>query len=299
MGIDLRRCRPLLGTLVEITIRSHKSSGVDAIVDAAFDEIAQVHRLMSFHDDDSDVTRFNRSEFGTDVQLDPRTYDVLRLASELHFFSAGAFDINVASHLRRHGLLPGLPSDSSVGQSSTGDGVSLLPDYFARKTRSNVSIDVGGIAKGYAVDRAIALLRDQGVGSALVNAGGDLAVLGGQAWPITVRDPRAPDRVLCEIALASSAVASSGGLFDPISGVLQGRHSIVDPSTGMPSADLAGATVYASSCMLADALTKVVMLKGEDSHAILTRYDASALAVSTSGHVLCTPDWPRGAEHAA
>ena len=299
MGSEVRRCRPLLGTLVEITVAAEASPGLEHVIEAAFAEIAQIHRLMSFHEEASDVTRFNRSELGADVRVDPRTYEVLRVASELHALTAGAFDVAVAGHLQRMGLLPGIPLEKSEEPTRSDGGIMLLPDNLIRKTRPDVAIDMGGIAKGYAVDRAIALLQHAGVRSALINAGGDLAVLGAEPQHISIRDPRSPERMLCEIVLADRAVASSAGIFDPISGELQGRHSIVDPSRGVPVGDLAGATVCASSCMIADALTKVVMLMGEGSLAVLAHYGAAALAVSSSGDVLCTPDWPSAAAHAA
>jgi FAD:protein FMN transferase len=102
----VRRARPLLGTFVEIAVSGASPEGMDAAVDAAFDAVATVHGLMSFHDDGSDVSRLNREAFAGPVTVHPWTFEVLAAALDLHRRSAGVFDVAVAPVLQELGLLP-------------------------------------------------------------------------------------------------------------------------------------------------------------------------------------------------
>jgi thiamine biosynthesis lipoprotein len=154
-----------------------------------------------------------------------------------------------------------------------------------------VKIDLGGIAKGFAVDRAVEALLGQGIAEGLVNAGGDLRVFGPRSHAVDIRDPRQPDRALYRIALHDAALASSAGRFDPTCSPHALDCGVIDPATAMPVQAIIGATACAPSCMIADALTKVVMNAGEGAAAILEHYGANALFVSARGQVHITADW--------
>jgi len=154
-----------------------------------------------------------------------------------------------------------------------------------------VKIDLGGIAKGFAVDRAVEALLGQGIAEGLVNAGGDLRVFGPRSHAVDIRDPRQPDRALYRVALRDAALASSAGRFDPTCSRHALDSGVIDPATAMPVRSIIGATVCAPSCVIADALTKVVMNAGEGAAAILEHYGANALFVSARGQVHITADW--------
>ena len=104
---SVRRARPLLGTFVEISANGARSGDLQAAISGAFDAVADVHRLMSFHDRDSDVSRLNREAAIRPVAVHPWTYEVLHWSAELHAASHGLFDVAVADTLQRVGLLPG------------------------------------------------------------------------------------------------------------------------------------------------------------------------------------------------
>ena len=193
--LEVRRARPLLGTLVEITARGGAAPRVAEAVDAAFAAIAAVHRLMSFHDRASDVTRLNRCAARTPVRVHAWTFAVLREAQEVAQASAGLFDVTVASVLTRHRLLPGTPGAPVPHRSASFRDIRLLPGLRVRFSRP-LLLDLGGIAKGFAVDRAIDCLRAAGVCSGVVNAGGDLRCFGPVPHRVHVRDPNCPDRLL-------------------------------------------------------------------------------------------------------
>lgn len=273
-----RRARPLLGTFVEISAAGAPRVDLDVAIDGAFRAVAEVHRLMSAHEAHSDVGRLNLEASRHAVRVHPWTHEVLRTACELHDASAGAFDIAIGPHSPR----PASPRRSDI---------ELLPRHCVRFLRSEVRIDLGGIAKGFAVDRAIACLRASGVPQGLVNAGGDLAAFGEDASVVLIRDPRHPGRELCRIELMYAALASSGGRIDLFESAAATDSEILDPETRAPACGIRGATVRAPSCMIADALTKVVMLTGEPATALLARYGASALFVSENGELRATSDW--------
>ncbi len=200
MAIDcdnIRRAKPLLGTFVEIQASGASTADLNAGIDAAFDAVAKVHRLMSFHEPDSDVSRLNQSASSHPVRVDPWTYEVLRMAVELQFRSRGAFDITIAPVLQALGLLPGVGEGwRDVQRRRSPNQVELLGDRLVRFSGPGIRIDLGGIAKGFAVDRALEALRGFGVVNGLVNAGGDLAAFG----PDPRRSPfatRSIRKVLC------------------------------------------------------------------------------------------------------
>jgi thiamine biosynthesis lipoprotein len=314
---SIRRARPLLGTFVEIAVTGAAFPGTavvppacdaaNAAVDAAYDAVATVHGLMSFHEADSDVSRLNRDAAVRPVKVHDWTYEVLAAAVDLHRRSAGTFDICIAPALQRLGLLPdlGTPShrDGTAQRTARGAGaecnlIQLLPDNHVRFTAPAV-IDLGGIAKGFAVDRAVEALQQQGVTGGLVNAGGDLRVFGPQSHLIDIRDPRQPERTLFRVVLANGALASSAGRFDPMRSRDALASAVIDPATARPAQAVSGATVCAPCCLTADALTKVVMNAGEAAGTILEHYGADALFVTSRGDAHMTAHWKNEVHHAA
>jgi len=290
------RAQPLLGTFVEIRSAGTTRFAAERAIDVAFAIIVKVHRLMSFHDSDSDVSRLNREAFKRSLEVDPWTYSVLETALDLHRQSAGIFDIAVAPALQKLGLLPrhgGNIENSSIG-TTTSNTIELLPENRVRFHHPGTRIDLGGIAKGFAVDRAIDVLREQNQLHGLANAGGDLAAFGSPPEIVNIRDPRLPHKQLCELAIANTALASSGRLSDPFDSSDCLGASAVNPATQKTATEIAGTTVCAPSCTIADALTKVVIIIGERAAAILGKYQASALLVQTSGEVRITPEWQDG-----
>jgi thiamine biosynthesis lipoprotein len=287
---SVRRARPLLGTFVEITAGGGEACQLEPAIEAAFDTVERVHWLMSYHEPESDVSRLNRAAGRTPIVIDAWTYSVLQTALELHWRSKGLFNVGVGSALERLGLLP-QSAGTTYSDPMPCTPVELLLGSRAQLHTAGSTIDLGGIAKGFAVDQAIAVLREYDVPSGLVNAGGDLAGFGPHEHVVAIRDPRGPDRVLAHTALCNAAIASSGMGFDPASSLRVSHCPIIDPRSGGPVTAVIGATVRAGSCMIADALTKVVMIAALDASELLDHYAASALFVTTDGEVLATVDW--------
>src|SRR5438445_9955130 len=175
------RCRPLLGTFVEVT-----ADREDAI-EAAFSAVERAHRLMSAHEPDSDVSRINRFAHIRPVEVHDWTARVIRRALFWSKRSEGAFDVVRAGKMTlERGLLPRHADQPS---SHASHWTWLEIQGASLRLRSPGCIDLGGIAKGFAVDRAVDVLGKAGCERGLVNAGGDLRGFGREPWPVTIIDP--------------------------------------------------------------------------------------------------------------
>jgi FAD:protein FMN transferase len=290
---SVRRARPLLGTFVEIAVAGATRPDMNAAVEAAFGVLAEVHRQMSFQAAESDVSRLNRQAWLHPVCVHAWTFQVLQAAVDLHWRSAGVFDIAVPTIFQEMGLLsrPGEQRRPSVAcDRATTAAIELLPGHRVRFKHPDTRIDLGGIAKGFAVDRAIDVLREHGIPAGLVNAGGDLAAFGPNPNPVHIRDPRDPRRLLCRLGLRNEALASSGSRFDPFVSAQANAAAVIDPIARKPARAALGATVRAPCCMLADALTKAVMLAGPFAAHLLDHYHAGALLVLADGDIYMTPE---------
>jgi thiamine biosynthesis lipoprotein len=208
------------------------------------------------------------------VEVDPDTWQVLRLAGEVAGMSGGAFDIACAPRLVEWNVLPA-PSQARPPARAMGEVIALEQGSRVRKLGPGW-IDLGGIAKGYAVDRAVAQLRAAGVRAGCVNAGGDLRVFGDTAFPVAVRAPHAPGLAAANLMLADEALATSGSYFSLRSHEGRQVSALVDARDGSPLVATRSASVRAPECALADALAKVVLATGDASHPALAAFGATA-----------------------
>ena len=268
----MRRCRPLLGTFVEITAAGNGEAMLNNAINAAFSAMEKIQNLMSAHDEASELSQLNREAAKHPVAVSRETFTMLQRGQRLATESNGAFDYTVAPLLARWGLLPRALKRKAPGG---WRHVRLLRGrkvYFLQP----LALDLGGIAKGYAVDAAIAALRQQGVSAAVVNAGGDLRVFGPQPSVIHLRHPANPQLFSNHLRLQDSALATSSPCFterywrgEQVSHLVNSiRHKAV---TGVISV-----SVRAKECWLADALTKVVMNAPQRAEKLLAKYGAQA-----------------------
>lgn len=247
----IKRCRPLLGTFVEITV----PQGHELAAEQAFAAIVHVHRRMSFHDQDSDLARLREASPGTVVEVDEETVAVLRMAKLLHRDTGGLFDVGVGRSLVSSGFLPRDHIPRLDSYTGTSGDIEIVDDRHVRTYRS-VLIDLGGIAKGHAVDRAAEVLAACGVREGLVNAGGDLRAFGDRDWPIGLRDADGEVRLM--VPARNCAIASSSNLNSRrrVRGIEESPHVGYGRNSVLADHRV---TVIASTCIIADALTKVAL----------------------------------------
>lgn len=260
------RAQPWLGTLVEVALPPADAS--EARFAAAFAAIAHAHRRMSPHDRRSDLACIARHAHRRPVRVDRETAAVLRLAQRLWADTRGRFDVAVPGRRERAG--------SAFGTLRLGSGRRV-------RTGAPLVLDLGGIAKGHAVDLAVDALRRSGATAGLVNAGGDLRSFGSGHWtPVRVRLPGAASFAPPLFELCDAAAATSSDDF-------RGRsRALLDPRRGGHRRYPGSITVVAPTCAVADALTKLVALMPVRAPRLLARWQADALRIAPGASALST-----------
>ena len=294
-GHAIRRARPLLGTLVEIGARDASLQALGAAVERAFAAVQTIHDLMSYHDPASDVSRVNRTGAG-DIAVHPHTWDILALARDVAGASDGRFDVSIAPELVRHGYLPHHAGLAQPAPEANWQHIELLPGHRVRLARP-LHLDLGGIAKGYAVDCAIRALQDAGMAAGRVNAGGDLRLFGG-AEQIHVRHPHAATRLLPLCQMSDGAVATSATYYSAREADGRAVSPLIDAATRQPCAGGRSVSVLADRCAVADALTKVVYADPDAALAALQQFHAHAVVLDADpdapGHCRARASAPGG-----
>ena len=267
----VRRTVPVMGTLAEVAVVSDDAVRTRSAIAAAFDSLRSVERAMSPFRPDSDLSRVNRSAGGAAEAVSPGTAQVLAESLRWAEASRGAFDpclgraVDLWDVTRRQ-------APPSPGQVRRFAGQQLYRALelgrrdgmpVARLAGPEAQLDLGGIAKGYGVDRAVEILRAHGVERALVSAGGDLYALGrsedGDAWQVGVRDPEDPTRIAHVLRVVDAGIATSGDYFRYFDHAGRRYHHLLDPGSGAPRRGPShSVTVVADSCMQADAAATAV-----------------------------------------
>ncbi|MBU3616787.1 FAD:protein FMN transferase [Polynucleobacter sp. JS-Polo-80-F4] len=270
------RCKPLLGTFVEISI--DQDVGQEAI-DNAFAAIQNVHDLMGFHNPQSELSQINQRAHSEAVEIHPWTAQVIQIAKEVHIESDGLFNCGIGYRLVAAGLLPQHITFTNHDLGGIEDIHFLAPDLIL--SDRPVCLDLGGIAKGFAVDMAVRVLISEGITSGSVNAGGDMRVFGSTSFPIQIRHPEIPEGLIEVGSLKDGAIATSSLYFAKRDN--QKSH-IINPLAQHGSevhAEISGSfSILAKECVYADALTKVLALSNNEHHPCFSRFSAKALRIT-------------------
>jgi thiamine biosynthesis lipoprotein len=259
-----------MGTLVAVELWHNEPARAQALAEEVLGEMRRIDALMSTYKPDSELSRVNRGAARSPVPVSRELLELIARSLEFSELTGGAFDITYASAGRYY--------DYRAGRKPTAaELAAALPaiDYHhvvidrerdsIRFDHPGVTIDLGGIAKGYAVDRAIALLRAGGIEHALVSAGGDTRVIGerwGRAWQVGIRDPRDSDGVVTLIPLKDLAISTSGDYerFFEEDGVRY--HHILNPGTGTATRAVHSASIIGASATTTDALSTSLFVLG-------------------------------------
>ncbi len=274
----MRACRPLLGTYVEIRIDDNDPETASVAVDAGFRAISEVQRLMSVFEPDSDIGRINRLAHREPVAISAWTREILSLAGELYRASDGLFDCGIAPQLAAWGLLPnnGEPAPtSSIANLAFNDEGCVTCGAPTR-------LDLGGIAKGFAVDRATDAILATGAAGGTINAGGDLRVFGIAEEDIHLRAPDNPEHVVFAGRLHDGACATSATYYSRRSQDGMEVSALVDPRNRQALVTRASFSVIAPHCVIADALTKVLALSGNPDLPCFSHYQAHPFIIEPS-----------------
>lgn len=277
-----------MGTTYRIQLYGAGREDLGLVAESAFDEVDRIDRLMSVYKRNSAVSFINRRAGREPVRVAPELFDFLQRCLAFSRQSQGAFDVTVQPLMRAWGFFGGegrLPSETELRKVLRRVGYRKLSLDPGRRTvrfgRDGMALDLGGIAKGYAVDRVVSLLREYRIESALVSAGGSTvfglgAPPGKTAWKIKVRDPafpRDPQRSALTVALENRCLSVSGSYENSFSVEGVTHSHIMDPRSGRPVQGVLSVAVVAGSGMEGDALDNALFVMGpEKAHGYLKRY---------------------------
>ncbi|MBN2434388.1 MAG: FAD:protein FMN transferase [Spirochaetes bacterium] len=264
-----------MGTVVTITVYTEESQKAYDAMNKAFDEISRLESLLG-PGPNSDVTRINKSEPGEAVIVSKECADVINIALKVSKESSGAFDISFASagQLYNFNDIPFFPpSNEEMQKALSGVGYQKIElDYKAKKVyrkSSKTRIGLGGVAKGFIISKCVQSLKDSGMTSALVNAGGDLQALGSKnddPWTAGLINPRDNSKLLLYFDIINGQTCVTSGDYERFAFDKDGRryHHIIDPRTGYPAQGLVSVTVITSDAALADAYSTAFFVMGKD-----------------------------------
>jgi len=289
------RSAAIMGTAIHVELWHADREAADSAIDAVMREMHRIDALMSHYKDSSELSRINREAARQPVEIGAELFALLARSIEFSELSGGAFDITAASagHLydyRRRTR----PNEEQLAAAQAAIGYRHLELDPARRSvrfsRPGVRIDLGGFAKGYAVDNGAAILTRHGVRHAVVSAGGDSRVLGdrrGRPWMVGVRDPRREGEVIALLPLENTAVSTSGDYERYFDDGGERCHHLIDPRTGRSPQSVHSVTVIAPDGLTSEALAKTLFVLGIERgmRIVETMPDVDAVVVDAAGEL--------------
>ncbi|MFH1884284.1 MAG: FAD:protein FMN transferase [Planctomycetota bacterium] len=292
--------RLVMGTFARIVVIAEDSSTAKKCIETAFEEIYKVDDLMSDYKSDSEISRINKDAAKTAVHLSKSTYEVLQRSIEFSKLTDGAFDVTVGPLVdlfRTEKDKRVLPSEDQIDQAKSKVGFEKLKLDDKSKTVQfaveGMRLDLGGIAKGYAVDKAVEALQTSGAIGGMVDIGGDIRCFGAPPkgrnhWVIGVQNPNLdediPERnLILKLKLANGASATSGDYQQFV--LIEGKRysHIIDRKTGTSAQGLSSVTIIADNAADADALATAVSVMGtEKGLALIEKLPATEAIFITS-----------------
>jgi thiamine biosynthesis lipoprotein len=289
----LSREEAIMGTAIRVELWSDDVAAGNAAIDAVMAEMHRIDRTMSPHKPDSELSLINRDAASHAVPLSVEMSRLVERALDFYALSGGAFDITYAAVGQLYDYRRGVAPDAqTLLQARENVGSRYLDFDPKRRTlrfgRSGMRIDLGGFAKGHAVDTSIAILREHDIAHAFVSAGGDSRVLGdrrGRPWTIAIRDPRRSDAVVAVLPLEDVSISTSGDYerFFEQDGVR--HHHLIDPTTGRSPDGVRSVTILADDGLTSEALSKTVFVLGaQRGLQLISRLaDVDAVIVDAAG----------------
>jgi thiamine biosynthesis lipoprotein len=286
----------IMGTRITVELWSENVAAGNKAIDAVLEEMKRIDRDMSTYKPDSEISIVNRDAAKSSVEVSVELFDLLETALQYSRITNGAFDITYASvgylyDFHEHKR----PTEEQI--KSALPAVNYTHVYLDKESHSvhftqpGVRIDLGGIAKGYAVDRGIAILQSFGITHALVTAGGDSRIIGdrfGKPWIIGIRHPDDKTKVIAKIPLQDTAISTSGDYERYFDEDGKRYHHIIDPRTGHSASKVRSATILAPTATRTDGLSKTAFVLGPEAAMKIYNQlpDVDAILVTPEGKVL-------------
>ena len=300
-----------MDTLVTITVVSDSKEIAEKAIDAAFAKIENLDRLLNFFSPESEVSNINKNAGISVIKVSPDTLDVLDKSLLVSKNTEGAFDITIGPVITLYDFYKKIkPEDSVIKKNlSFVNYRDLIIDRnksTAFLKKKGMLIDLGGISKGYAADKAVEVLKRNGIHAGLVSVAGDIKAFGlkpdGMPWKIGIRNPRIPplvkggeggftDDIMATIELRDMAISTSGDYERYF--MLDGRryHHILDPKTGYPAEESQSVSIITNKALFTDAFATGVFIQGhEKGMRVLEKMGFDGVIVDSQGKVHITPN---------
>ncbi len=262
----------LMDTYVTIKVVVDDNSFGKSMLDNSFEIIRKYEKVFDNYDSESEVSSINRDAFKLPIKLSKEMMDLLKASGKISELSNGAFDLTISPLIELWNFKaekPSIPDASSINQllplvnyknvviNTTSQGVHFL--------KEGTKMDLGGISKGYIIDKVADFLKEKGIKSALIDAGGDICAFGKKPdnsdWIVALKDPRA-DGVIAKFPLRDCAIATSGDYERYF--IVDGKryHHLLNPKTGYPVNDTISMSVIAKDATTADGLATAAFIIG-------------------------------------
>jgi thiamine biosynthesis lipoprotein len=287
----------LMGTVVEVTLIGESEEEAKKAALQAFQEIKRIESLMSPWIESSDISRMNRSAGKNWRKVSPETMEVIKTAQKISGLSGGGFDVTVAPlvELWRGAREKGIPPSNEEVRKTLNlvnfKELSVDPGRGVYLRKERMSVDLGGIAKGYAVDKAFERLRSLGYKNLIINAGGDLRAGGSksdQPWTIGIQHPRDSQKIMAKVSISDETSATSGDYEKFF--IHQGKryHHILNPKDGFPADGCQSVTIIGKDGMTTDGLATAVFVLGPDKgYALCQKLEGvECLIVDSEGNMI-------------
>ncbi len=287
--------RTMMGTEVSVQVWHENVEEGMSVVEDIFTEVARIEGLMSTYIEGSEISKINRSAADGPVAAGDELLNLILRSLEISVLTHGAFDITYDSLGQHYDFRERRRPDAATIQ----EGLERI-DYrlvevdrlegTVRFLEPGVRINLGGIAKGYTVERAVNLLRSRGFRHGIVTAGGDSRLLGdrrGQPFMVGIRDPRNEGEVVLTIPLEDEAISTSGDYERYFEEDGKRYHHIIQPTTGEPAGGVRSATIIGPDAVLTDALSTAVFVLGVDRglRLIATLPDYEGIVIDAEGRL--------------
>lgn len=287
---EIKRTQILLGTVVEIEVKNTEEKLANDAIEKAFEEIKRIDLTFSSINPESEVYKINYSNDSI-IKVSNELFWLLARSNDISKITNNAFDISLENLITLWGFerkenfrLPDTKEINYALKNCGWTNVNLMDSNYIRLL-NNVKLNFSAIAKGYAVDRAINVLKKYGIKSALVNAGGEIKVLGND-WIIGIQHPRMKNALVEKIKLNSKAVATSGDYeqFFEVNG--KRYHHLINPQNGYPPNACQSVTIIANDDLTADAIATAVFVMGpEQGMNLIEKMDEiEGLIIDSSGN---------------
>jgi len=296
-SVTVKRAQFLMGTLVELTAVAPSDVIAQAALTAGFQEIRRLENMLSTWIETSELSRVNQAAGREPVSVSAETFELLRRALEVAEYTEGRFNIAIGPAVRLWNIpeAPRIPSAMELEIAAQYVDYRRIHLDQTRRTvfleKPGMRIDIGGIGKGFAAEKAAAVMRESGATGGLVAVAGDFRVFSrradGTAWPLGIQHPREPGKVLAMLDVTDEAISTSGDyeryfLKDGVR-----YHHILDPQTLQPARLCQSVTIIAPDATTADALATGVFVMGPArGMALVERLGLGAVIVDAQGMVI-------------